>query len=165
MDAQGRTGALALSSDAFTVLFEQFDDPGCGVECLVCRVGDTGKKEVEPSLPGAVFANLPKQPVLVSAMGLQVEAQVEERFPQHAVDAEVERHQQATDTTIAVEEGMDCLELDVQRPALISAGSRDPPSCMKRSTASRHASNSVGGGGFDKPAQPLIGFGINHVRR
>src|SRR5829696_8281141 len=51
-------------------------------------------------------------------MGLEVEAQVEERFAQGTVYAEVEGHEQATDAAVAVQEGVDGLELDVKEAGL-----------------------------------------------
>jgi hypothetical protein len=70
VDAQRRSGPIALHRDAFTVFLEQFDDPSGGIERLIGSVRDARKKEVEPGFPRATFAHFLKQAVIVGAMGL-----------------------------------------------------------------------------------------------
>ena len=80
VDAQRRSGALAPDRDPLPVLLEQRDDAGGGVERLVGGLGDAIEEEFEPGFPGSVLADLLEQPVIVGAMRLEIEAEVEQRL-------------------------------------------------------------------------------------
>jgi hypothetical protein len=52
------------------------------------------------------------------AMGLQIEAEVEQRLMKHAFGAQVERDQHAADAAVAVEERVKGFELHMEEPRL-----------------------------------------------
>ena len=118
MHPKRRSHPIAFGGDPFAVGFEQFNDPHRGVERLVGGLRDAIEKKLKPSLPGAVFANLLQQAIVVGAMGLQIEAEIEERLPQDVVDAQIQRHQEAADAAVAVQERMQGLELNMEQARL-----------------------------------------------
>ena len=109
---------VAFRRDALAIFLEQIDNPRGGVERLVCCLGHPGQEEIEPSFPMAVLTHFLEQPVVVSAMRFEKQAEIEERLLQHAVDTKIERDQQPADTAIAVKKRVYGLELDVQQPGL-----------------------------------------------
>src|SRR5690606_21933187 len=68
--------------------------------------------------PSAPLAHLLQKAIVVGPVRLQIEAEVQEWPPQGSMDAKVQRHQQAPDAAITVEERMDRLELHVKQPGL-----------------------------------------------
>ena len=115
MNAQGRSRPLALRRNALSILREKIGDPHRRVEGLIRGFGDAVEEEFEPRLPGAVLADFLQQAVIVGAMRLQIETEIEKRVAQHAIGAKEERHQKTANAAVAVEEGMDRLELDMEQ--------------------------------------------------
>jgi hypothetical protein len=69
-----------------------------------------------------MLPHLLEQPVVIGAMRFEIEAEVEERLPQHAVGAKIECRQQAANAAITVKERMDRLKLDVEQPGFDQGG-------------------------------------------
>ena len=59
-----------------------------------------------------------QQPVVFRPVRLQEEAEVQQRLPKDALYTEILRDQKSADATVAVEEGVDRLELHVQQAGL-----------------------------------------------
>ena len=59
-----------------------------------------------------------EQAIVIGATGFQIEAEIEKRSAQDTVNAEIEGDEQAPDPAIAVEEGVDRFELDMEQPRL-----------------------------------------------
>jgi hypothetical protein len=57
---------------------------------LICDIGDTIEKELEPGFPCAVLSHLLDKPIIVGAVGLEIKTKIKERLSQHPVDAKVE---------------------------------------------------------------------------
>src|SRR5690606_36962059 len=120
--AQGRPRPVAFPGNTLPVRLEQIDNAGCRIECLIGRSRHAVQKEFQPGFPGPMSPNLLQESVVVGAMGLQIEAEIEERAPQYAMDAEKERDQQSPAPTVAVQEWVDGLELDMEQPGLQERG-------------------------------------------
>ena len=65
--------------------------------------------------PVAVRAHLAEQPVVLRPVPLEKDAQVKQRRRQHLPVLQKQRDEQPADTAVAVEEGVDRLELDVRQ--------------------------------------------------
>ncbi len=70
---------------------------------MVPGLGGPIKEDLEPSLPSAMFTNLLEETVVVRPVGLQVQAEVEQRLVKHAMNTEEEGDEQASDPAVAVE--------------------------------------------------------------
>src|SRR5450756_2541650 len=77
---------------------------------------DTLEKEGEPCFPVSLEPRQIEEPVVLVAVLLEKQAQIEERLPEHSVVAEQQRDQQAADAAVPVQERMDRLELRVGEP-------------------------------------------------
>src|SRR5690242_7028324 len=80
------------------------------------------QKELEPAFPIPILANSHQAVVIVSPMHLQKQAQVEKRPTQHLPFTQKERDEEPADTTVAVEERVNRLELSVGQPAVNQDG-------------------------------------------
>ena len=69
-------------------------------------LGDAVEEELQPCLPVAILADLLQQVVILAAMRLEVEAEIEDRLLQDALRAEQEGDQQAAETAVPIEERM-----------------------------------------------------------
>ena len=74
------------------------------------------EEEGEPCFPVAGAANLVKHLVVDIAILFEVQAQIQERLAQHAGVAQQQRYEQPPHAPVAVEEGMNGLELHVRNP-------------------------------------------------
>ncbi|WP_016735992.1 hypothetical protein [Rhizobium phaseoli] len=102
MDPKRRARSVAFGCDALAVFLKYVDDLGRRVKRLVGGVGNASEEEVEPRFPIALFANLLKQSIIFRPMGLQIEAQVEQRLTQNPVPAKILRDKEATDSPVAI---------------------------------------------------------------
>ena len=102
----------------FAIGGEEHDQPPGGADGAVGRLVDAAQEELEPGLPVAVVPHGVEQPVVLGPVLLEVEAQVEQRLAEHAGVAEEQRDQQPPDAAVAVEEGVDGLELHVRERRL-----------------------------------------------
>ena len=68
-------------------------------------------KEIEPSFPIAGQTDIVEQLIVILTVGLEVEAEVEHRLPQHLLLAQEQSDQQTPQTAVAVQERVDRLEL------------------------------------------------------
>ena len=109
------SGPFAFRRNARFILREKIGDPHRRIEGLIRRLGDAVEEEFEPRLPGAILADFLQQAIIVGAARFQIEAEIEKRIAQHAIGAKEERHQKTAHAAIAVEEGMDRLELDMEQ--------------------------------------------------
>ena len=116
--SQDRSRSVALSGDTLTVALEQIHDAGCRIESLIGGFSHTIKEKFKPSFPCALLADFLQKAVIVGTMRLEIEAEIEERLMQDILNAEIERHQQTANAAIAVQEGMDGLELHVEEASL-----------------------------------------------
>ena len=80
------------------------------------------QKEIHPRLPVARGADAVEEFVIRGAVFLQVEREVEERLGEQPAVVEQERDEEAAETAIAIEEGVDGLELDVGERGLQQEG-------------------------------------------
>src|ERR1022692_3908169 len=77
-----------------------------------------GEEEVEPRLPVSGRAHAVEEFVVCPPIGLEVEAQIENRLPQRAARAQQKRDEQTPQPAVAVEEWVDRLELYVGQAGL-----------------------------------------------
>ena len=77
-------------------------------------LGHPTQEEVDPGFPVALRPHAVQQSVILRLVGLEVEAQVEQRARKLAGLLEHQRDDQSADPAVAVEEGMDGLELHVR---------------------------------------------------
>src|ERR1019366_3667877 len=94
---------------------------GC-VRCLTRRSLHAFEKELDPLLPDSLGANSLKQFVIAVTVCLEEKAQIEKRLTQSALSAEKQRNQQTSQPSIAVEKGMDRLELYMYQSSLNQNG-------------------------------------------
>jgi hypothetical protein len=92
---------------------EELEEAGNSVGGLARRLIHAGEKKIDPCFPVAGFADVLEQLVIARAVFFQVEAQVEQWLRQHAIVTEQKGDEKAADAAVAVEEGVDRLELDV----------------------------------------------------
>ena len=90
---------------------------GCRSSRLTCAVYPL-EKELNPPFPVTVVANGHEPVVILLPMGLEVVAQVQEWPIEHAAFAKQQRDEEAPDTSVAVEERMNRLELCVREGAV-----------------------------------------------
>ena len=108
-------GTLGERNDTYCVSIEHKLGIHASPTCVMA-FGDHGgalEEEGEPALEIALAADAVEAPVVLGAMLLEEEAQVQERFAQQLPVLEQERDEQAADAAVAVEGGVDCLELRV----------------------------------------------------
>ena len=107
-----------MLGDRGAIGLEQVHDACRAVEGLVRGFGDAIKEELKPGLPSALLPYFLQQPVVVGAMRLQIETEIEQRLAHDAGHAKEERDQQPSQPAITVQEGMDGLELHVDQASL-----------------------------------------------
>src|SRR5271157_1184605 len=96
------------------ILFEERGEPACGGDCALRGLPGSFQEEGEPRLPVPVPAHRIEQRVVGGAVLLEVEAQIQERLSENTGVTEQKCDQETPYATIAVEEGMDRLELHVR---------------------------------------------------
>ncbi len=70
-------------------------------------------EEIQPALPVSAQAHLVQQLVVERAMRLEEQARIQHRLAQHPVGYQLQHDQQPPEAPIAVEKGMNRLELHV----------------------------------------------------
>ena len=80
---------------------------------LFSGLRDAGQEELHPGLPRPSLPDLLQESVVVVAPGFQEQAEIEDRLSQNARLAQDQRDEQPTQAPVAIEKGMDRLELDV----------------------------------------------------
>src|SRR4051794_26977003 len=87
-----------------------------------CRVATylfhAGQEKLQPSLPIAIIANRRQTVIVLRTMRFQINTQVEQGLFQDVAFAEEKRHEQSSDSPVAVQERMDGLELRVGESAV-----------------------------------------------
>src|SRR5690606_28212049 len=118
VNPEGGCGRASEILDPVPIGFEQSEDLARRLGRLQRCLGDAVEEELQPCLPVAILADLLQQVVILAAMRLEVEAEIEDRLLQDALRAEQEGDQQAAEASVSVEERMDSLELDMDEPGL-----------------------------------------------
>jgi hypothetical protein len=113
-----RTARSAALPDAHEVALAQFEDRHRGVSSRLRRLGHALQEEDQPRLPRPVVPDCLEGRVVLLTVLLEPEAEIEERAPQEAPLVQEERDEEPTDTTVAVEERVDGLELRMEHAAL-----------------------------------------------
>ena len=113
-EPQRDDGHPFLREHARAIRGHEREQLACGGDGFVGDRRDAVEEEVEPALTVAEASHRVEPTVVVLAMSLEEEAQVEERLGEQLPVLEQERHEQATDAAVAVEVGVDGLELHVQ---------------------------------------------------
>jgi hypothetical protein len=83
------------------------------VSAALSAILETPYEERDPRIPGGFEADRVQQPVVLGAVALEEEAQIEERLGEQLPVLEQQRDEQAADATVAVEIGVDGFELHV----------------------------------------------------
>lgn len=83
-DAQGIGGAAAERLNALGVVTEEREQPVGGVHRAAGGLCHAFEKEVQPRLPFAVTTHGVEQAVVLVAVLLEVETQIQQRLPQYA---------------------------------------------------------------------------------
>ena len=135
-----------VREDARAIVGDEREQLACGCDGLVGDRGDAVEEEVEPALPVALDAHGVEPTVVLFAMPLEEEAQVEERLGQQLPVLEQQRHEQAPDPAVAVEVRVDGLELHVQQPRAHERGQLSSP-WRYFSKAPSSSPSACGGGG------------------
>src|SRR5262245_48289643 len=78
------------------------------------RVFHTFQKEIQPGLPISFGPDQIEQAIVLWPVLFEIEAQVEQRFRQHAAVMQHEGNQQAADAAVAVKKRVKRLELHVR---------------------------------------------------
>ena len=113
VDPERRRSRAAEAGDLLSVSVEHGDQIASRGGSLFRGLRDAGQEEFHPGLPRPSLPNLLQEPVIVVAPGLQEQAEIEDRFPQHPGLTQDQRDEQPAQASVAVEKGMDRLELDV----------------------------------------------------
>jgi hypothetical protein len=101
-------------AQALAILVEHPQRALRGFPRLPGGLDDAVEKEFEPFTPGALGPGALQQVVVPVAVLLEEEAQVEQRLGQDALGAEEKRDEEPAHAPVAIQEGVDGLELDVR---------------------------------------------------
>lgn len=102
--------------------FPKVNDPTCGMCRFVCGLDNAPKKELEPPFPVSLLADGSEPIIVFRTIPLQVIADVEERSVENFSMTEKERDKQPSNTPIAIEKGMNRLELCMSQSTLDKSG-------------------------------------------
>jgi hypothetical protein len=128
MNLQGLVKAkdrCGLGLEAEAVLLEKIEQPAGAGDGLAGGLDDAGEEEREPLLPIAIQADVLKEFVVGLAVALEVKGEIEERLAEDTLRAENEGDEQTAETTIAIEERVNGLELDVSEGGLEQRAGRN----------------------------------------
>jgi len=112
-DTEGVGGAAAGLLDAVGVMVEEGDESACGIDGSEGGDFHTFEEEIDPCFPIAGGADAVEKVVIDWAVLFEEEAEVEEWLTEQTAVVEEEGDEQAAEAAVAVEEGVDGLELDV----------------------------------------------------
>ena len=99
--------------DACLIFPEQRKQSMCGLDRTFGGLRHPAKEKCQPRFPVAPVSHFVEKRVVVVPMLLEKEAQIEKRLTQRAAVMQHEGDQKAPHPSVAVEEGMDGLELDM----------------------------------------------------
>src|SRR5450830_931406 len=116
--AQGGARSAPQRPNPFPILLKQLCERACRFDRALRRRRHAVREEAEPRLPVAPCPDRLEQLVVTGAMLLQIQAEIEERLLENPLLPEKERDEQPPHPPIAVEEGMDRLELKVSKGGL-----------------------------------------------
>lgn len=114
----------AQGVDPFQVSGKQSAQPACGGDGLLGGVLHAVQEKAHPRLPLTFVAHVSKVVVVLGTMLFEVKAEVEQRLMENALRTQQESDQQAAQTAIAIEEGVNGLELDMNEGRLDQGGWR-----------------------------------------
>lgn len=100
------------------MVFPELNDGASSVRGLLSRNRDPEQEEAEPAFPIAVRTDGHEPVVIFGPSALQVGAEVEEWSVKNASVYQKKCDQEATDTAIAIKEGMDRFELNMGNCAM-----------------------------------------------
>ena len=148
MDADGRGRRTSELLHALAVLVDEGDQPRGGLRCREPTSITPSRKNRSHSSHSPSFARAGDGRSRRRGV-LEVEAQIEQRLREHLLGAQQQRDQQAADASVAVEERMDRLELDVRQRRLHEDRCRLGSSCRNLSRSLIAATTSVRGRGHE----------------
>lgn len=90
MDAQRAAGVAPDPADALTIALDHLDDSSCSLGRATCDLRDAVQEEREPLLPLAVRADALQAFVVLVAVLLEEQAEVQQGLAQDALGAEDE---------------------------------------------------------------------------
>jgi len=118
MYLERRANCSAMTLDLLSVVFEEIDDPSGSDHRGLGGFTDTFKEELQPRFPVTFQPDSLQVVVVVRAMMLEVEAQIEQWLTQNALGPQQESDEESSYSTVAVEKGMNGLELRVRKCGL-----------------------------------------------
>ena len=114
--AQCRTRTPSQAADSRAVVADRFaDGPGRG-DPRFRDLTHTLQEEPQPGFPITGVPDVAQKLVVGAPIAFEVQAEVQKRLPEQSGVAQHEGDQQSSQPPVAVEEGMDGLELDVRKP-------------------------------------------------
>src|SRR6266481_8449945 len=102
MNSEHGSGGASQALDFVPILFEQREDLVRALRRLRRGLFDAVQEKLKPSLPVALCPHTVEQLVILLAVRLKVEAEVQNRLADGAGDAEQERDEQASQAAIPV---------------------------------------------------------------
>jgi len=113
MDAQSGTGGFANGLNTLFVSGGEIHQGSGGLCRLIGRFLNSGDKKSQPSLPIARKPHGLQQVIVLLAMLLEIEAEIQQRLVQRTLGTKEECDQQPAKSSIAIEKRMDGFKLDV----------------------------------------------------
>ena len=114
-EPEGGKPGFAAGMDLFAQAAFQLDDPARRVGRLQRHFLHAAQEELQPPLPVPLRTHGQQSVIILLAVLLQVVAEVKQRPGKDAAPAQVKGDQQAADAAVAVQKGMDGLELGVDQ--------------------------------------------------
>ena len=108
-----------LLREEIAVALAELQDVPSGIRRGAADLDDAAQEEAHPPLPVPIGPDRLEAVVVLGAVRLQVDREVEKRAAEDAALAEEQGDQQAPDAAVSVEEGVDSLKLRVGEPALV----------------------------------------------
>src|ERR1700688_122245 len=118
VNTQRRCSLATQRLNLLPVRFEEMENLNGCVRCLTRRSLRAFQKKLEPFFPNSFRAHPLKQIIVALPMSLEVKTQVEQRLTQSTFGAEKQSDEQTAQPTIAIEKGVDGLELYVDETCL-----------------------------------------------
>lgn len=103
-------------------VFAKGDDFSCGLHGIVCYRLDSGEEEFDPAFPITIAPNGSEAIIVFRTVHLEVVREVEEGMMEDISLAKKEGDQESADAPIAIEKGVDGLELGVDEAAMDEGG-------------------------------------------
>ena len=147
MDTQSGTGRLANGLNTLFVSGGEIHQGSGGLRGLIGGFLNSGDKKPQPGFPIARQPHGLQQVIVLLAMLLEIEAEIQQRLVQRALGTKEERDEQSAKASVAVEKRMDVSNWTCAIAALISSGVLTGSLCRNFSSGPRHSINWSGGGG------------------